>query len=154
MSPRDAEDARFEELMAREFPEGLVPTERARPRLEAPIGPDPTEAEAAEQHAAATDDEADQSAATDGFRSWAPPDERDEPFVPPPAPPAARLSSAGIAGTVLVALPLVLVLIASFGVHLPMIVTALGGLGFAVGVVLLLIRLRHRPPTDGDGAVV
>lgn len=87
MSPRDAEDARFEELMAREFPEGLVPTERARPRLEAPIGPDPTEAEAAEQHAAATDDEADQSAATDGFRSWAPPDERDEPFVPPPAPP-------------------------------------------------------------------
>ena len=29
MTPRESEDARFEELMAREFPDGLVPTERA-----------------------------------------------------------------------------------------------------------------------------
>ncbi|MBK8447611.1 MAG: hypothetical protein IPL41_13285 [Micropruina sp.] len=150
MSPRDAEDGRFEELMSREFPDGLVPTERARPRLDAPAEPAPPQPKPPVPEAGA---EADRQPA-EGFRSWTPPDPPDEPFAPPPAPPAQRWSSAGIAGTVLVVLPLVLVLVAAFGVRLPMLVSALAGVGFAIGVVLLLNRLRHRPPTDGDGAVV
>lgn len=71
-----------------------------------------------------------------------------------PAPPARRWTPAGIVGTAGVALPLLLVLLTAFGVRLPMLVSVLAGIGFFAGVGLLLHRLRQRPPTDGDGAVV
>ena len=51
-------------------------------------------------------------------------------------------------------LPLVLVLFSAFGVQFPMLVSVLAGLGFFLGVFLLLHRLERRPPVDGDGAVV
>lgn len=131
------ENTRFEELMALEFPDGLVPAERARPILDDPE-PDPEPPELA----------------VEGFRSWTPADEPDEPFVPPPAPPAKRWTTPGILGAVLVALPVLLMLVSVLGVRLPLFVSALAGIGFMVGVVLLLQRLRKRPPIDGDGAVL
>ena len=74
MNSRDADNARFEELMAHEFPEGLIPADRSR-RL-----PDPPSAEpAAEPDAPPPPVEADDVPADNGFRSWAPPDEPDEP---------------------------------------------------------------------------
>jgi hypothetical protein len=154
------ENARFEELMSREFPDGLVPVERARPILDEdpPEPPPPPDEEQSEPAMAAQPADSGTTEPTpepaEGFRSWAPPEEPDEPFVPPTPPPAARWTSAGIAGTVLVVLPLVLVLLTVFGLRLPMVVSVLAGAGFIVGVVLLLQRLRKRPPIDGDGAVV
>lgn len=157
MTARD-ENARFEELMAREFPDGLVPVERARPILdgEPPAAPSPVDSDGPATSAATLPAPATEQPAEppDAFRSWTPPDEPEEPFVPPPAPPAQRWSSAGIAGTVLVVLPVLLVLLSAFGLRLPMLVSVLAGAGFVVGVVLLLQRLRKRPPIDGDGAVV
>ena len=93
MNSRDADNARFEELMAHEFPEGLIPADRSR-RL-----PDPPSAEpAAEPDAPPPPVEADDVPADNGFRSWAPPDEPDEPFVPPPRPPSRRWTAEGISG--------------------------------------------------------
>ncbi len=154
MNRNESDDARFEELMAREFPDGLVPEERPSPPP--PAAP---AAEAPAPHAAPPAvpvPPADASVAEPpgDHRTWTPPEEPDEPFSPPPAPPARPWSSAGIAGTVLVVLPLVLVVVAAFGVRLPMLVSVLAGLGFFLGVALLLYRLRRRPPIDGDGAVV
>ena len=54
----------------------------------------------------------------------------------------------------LVVVPVLLVLLSAAGVRLPAFVSTLGGLGFVVGVALLLHRLRNRPPVDGDGAVL
>ena len=149
MNSRDADNARFEELMAHEFPEGLIPADRSR-RL-----PDPPSAEpAAEPDAPPPPVEADDVSADNGFRSWEPPDEPDEPFVPPPRPPSRRWTAEGISGAVLVVVPVLLVLLSAAGVRLPAFVSTLGGLGFVVGVALLLHRLRKRPPVDGDGAVL
>ena len=118
MNSRDADNARFEELMAHEFPGGLIPADRSR-RL-----PDP------------------------------PPAEPADPSVPPPRPPPDRCPAEGISGAVLVVVPVLLVLLSAAGVRLPAFVSTLGGLGFVVGVALLLHRLRKRPPVDGDGAVL
>lgn len=149
MNSRDADNARFEELMAHEFPEGLIPADRSR-RL-----PDPPSAEpAAEPDAPPPPVEADDVPADNGFRSWAPPDEPDEPFVPPPRPPSRRWTAEGISGAVLVVVPVLFLLLSAAGVRLPAFVSTLGGLGFVVGVALLLHRLRKRPPVDGDGAVL
>lgn len=150
MNRDDSADTRFEDLMAREFPTGLEPADPpdAPPDTEPDPGPQvagPALAGAIAQPSAEP---------TADFRSWAPPDEPDEPFVPPPPPPARRWTPAGIAGTVLVALPLALVLVSAVGVRLPMLVSVLVWLGFFVGAGLLLHRLRRRPPVDGDGAVV
>lgn len=155
MTARD-ENARFEELMAREFPDGLVPVERARPILdeESPESPQPLRPDPPAATAPAIDSPESAPEPVEGFRSWTPPDEPDEPFVPPTPPPAGRWTSAGIAGTVLVVVPVLLVLLSAFGLRLPMLVSVLAGAGFIVGVVLLLQRLRKRPPVDGDGAVV
>lgn len=154
MNRNESDDARFEELMAREFPDGLVPEERPSPpaaapapEAEAPQAAPPAPTPAPPADASVAEPPAD-------HRAWTPPEEPDEPFSPPPAPPARPWSSAGIAGTVLVVLPLVLVVVAAFGVRLPMLVSVLAGLGFFLGVALLLYRLRRRPPIDGDGAVV
>ncbi|NMD47185.1 MAG: hypothetical protein GYA85_10530 [Propionibacterium sp.] len=147
MNRNESEDARFEALMAREFPLGLVPAEGGRRPSEEP---EPPVTSTQDAPAAPSPDEA---LATD-FRSWAPPEEAGEEFVPPPAPPARRWSAAGIAGTALVVLPLVLVVATGFGLRLPMLVSVLTGAGFFLGVWLLLHRLRQRPPIDGDGAVV
>lgn len=173
MTPRDSEDARFEELMAREFPDGLVPTERARPLLDEPpaqpVRSEPSSTEAARPDTARPEPQRpeptrpeparseplpDPEPGPSGFRGWTPADEPDEPFEPPLAPPMARWSSAGLAGTALVLLPVLLVLLAAFGLILPMLVWVLAGCGFMVGVALLLHRLRKRPPVDGDGAVL
>lgn len=165
------ENARFEELMAREFPDGLIPVERARPILDDEPPPAPQTKQSPEPAPPAVSEtttgdpepepEADQpvnqpnpQAPSEGFRSWAPPEEPDEPFVPPAPPPGGRWSTAGIAGTVLVVLPVLLVVLYAFGLRLPGLVSVLAVAGFVVGVVLLLQRLGKRPPTDGDGAVV
>lgn len=153
MNRDDPDDARFDELMAREFPGGLAPSDDAgrRPEAERPGTSRVPPA------SPAAPDSAGPSRATDlpsDFRSWTPPEEPDEPFTPPPAPAARRWSTAGIAGTALVVLPLVLVVLAAFGVQFPTWVSVLAGLGFFLGVFLLLQRLRQRPPVDGDGAVV
>jgi len=159
------ENARFEELMAREFPDGLVPVERARPILDdeppqAPQtmqSPEPAPPAVSGTTTGEPEPEPEQPtppAPSEGFRSWTPPEERDEPFVPPAPPPGGRWTAAGIAGTALVVLPVLLVLLSAFGLRLPMLVSVLAAAGFVVGVVLLLQRLRKRPPTDGDGAVV
>ena len=142
--------------MAREFPDGLVPVERARPILdeESPESPQPLQPDPPAATAPAIDSPESAPEPAEGFRSWTPPDEPDEPFVPPTPPPAGRWTSAGIAGTVLVVVPVLLVLLSAFGLRLPMLVSVLAGAGFIVGVVLLLQRLRKRPPVDGDGAVV
>lgn len=146
MNPDESEDARFEALMAREFPGGLVPAESGlRPQAET----SPSVAAGVEE----PDEPSPEQPPTD-FRSWTPPEEAEDEFVPPPAPPPQRWSAAGIAGTALVVLPLLLVVIAGFGVRFPMLVSVLTGAGFFVGVWLLLHRLRQRPPIDGDGAVV
>lgn len=154
MNRNGPEDARFNELMAREFPDGLAP---AQDRAGS-AGTDRTEPPAAARTPSsgsppspAEDRPVD---APSDFRSWTPPDEPEEPFTPPPPPPARRWSTAGIAGTALVVLPLVLVLMTAFGVQFPIVVSVLAGLGFFLGVFLLLHRLRQRPPVDGDGAVV
>lgn len=174
MTPRESDDARFRELMEREFPAGLVgargsqwphpsQTPRADVEQSTPDAPDdggtsPSSRTGGEAPATATP--AGPTVPTgpgdpeSGFRRWAPADEPEEPFVTPPAPPAGRWTWAGIIGTVGVALPLLLVLLAAFGVRLPMLVSVLAGAGFFAGVGLLLHRLRRRPPTDGDGAVV
>lgn|GEM_PF-2707099 len=184
MTPRESEDARFEELMAREFPDGLVPTERARPLLDesptTPVRPDPsapgavrpepTRLESARPESTRPEPSIpdppppepsrpestrpDAAPDSSAFRSWTPAEEPDEPFEPPPPAPMARWSSAGLAGTVLVLLPVFLVLLPAFGVSLPMLVWVLAGCGFLAGVALLLYRLRKRPPVDGDGAVL
>ena len=177
MSRRESEDARFEELMAREFPDGLVPTERARPLLDETQG-EPARPESGAQAAppqAAPPEVArpelqrpepqrpepqrpepqpDPDPNPAGFRNWAPDDEPDEPFEPPLAPPMGRWTTAGLTGTTLVLLPVLVVLLAAFGLILPMLVWVLAGCGVIVGVVLLLQRLRKRPPMDGDGAVL
>lgn len=155
MNRKGPEDARFDELMAREFPGGLTPAEdragsadadRAEPSVSAPTPSLPgSPASPAEGRPADLPSD---------FRSWTPPEELEEPFTPPPPPPARRWSAGGIAGTALVVLPLVLVLMAAFGVQFPTAVSVLAGLGFFLGVFLLLHRLRQRPPVDGDGAVV
>jgi hypothetical protein len=150
MNSRDADNARFEELMAQEFPDGLIPADRARLKPDQPTAdPDapPAPVEAAQA-------EVDPPSGDSGFRSWAPPDEPEVPFVPPPRPPARRWTAEGISGAVLVVVPVLLVLIAAAGVRLPAFVSTLAGLGFIVGVALLLHRLRKRPPVDGDGAVI
>lgn len=139
MSPTP-DDRRFEELMAREFPDGLVPTRQSRPQA---ASPEPAAPEEPEGPAAATD-----------FRSWTPPEEPEEPFSPPPAPPARRWTPTGIVGTVLVLVPLVMVLFAAFGVWVPTWASILAGGALVTGVGLLLQRLRRRPPPDGDGAVI
>ena len=172
MTPRESEDARFRELMEREFPDGLIPGQWSeRPRADTPppdadrSGPDaaggaspsaPSGSEPAAPTAAPAEPAApvEPAAPDPGFRSWTPADEPEEKFVPPSAPPARRWTPAGIIGTAGVALPLLLVLLTAFGVQLPMLVSVLAGLGFFTGVALLLHRLRKRPPTDGDGAVV
>lgn len=163
MNRNESDDARFEELMAREFPDGLVPEERPAPppapaEAASPTPPDPpTPPEStapSETAAAAPPAEASVVDMPSDFRAWTPPEEPDEPFSPPPTPPARPWSPAGVVGTALVVLPVVLVIVAAFGVRLPMLVSVLAGLGFFLGVALLLHRLRRRPPTDGDGAVV
>lgn len=204
MNRHEADDARFQELMAREFPGGLLPAgepdaHRVRPPGDEPGpstgadpdlptgdeqgrpgsgGPSPAGRPDRPRHGASPDDgphdrptePRQPPRATDaapaapvaepsparapGFRDWAPAEEPEEPFVPPPAPPARPWSAAGIAGTALVALPMLLVFAAALGVRFPMLVSVLAGLGFFVGIVLLLHRLRQRPPIDGDGAVV
>lgn len=165
MTPRETEDARFRELMEREFPSGLVPgrwSERPEPP-EAPADADPVVEDAgagpsgpspAEPSGVEPTTPPASTAQDPGFRSWTPAEEPDEEFVAPPAPPPGRWTAAGIAGTAGVVLPLLLVLLTAFGVQLPKLVQVLGGIGFFVGVGLLLYRLRQRPPTDGDGAVV
>ncbi len=159
MNRDQPEDARFDELMAREFPGGLNPTDdHVRPAEVERPRPEPTSPASPRSPASPTSPaSAAGSRAADlpsDFRSWTPPDEPDEPFTPPPLPPRRRWSTAGIAGTVLVVLPLVLVVMAAFGVQFPTLVSVLSGLGFFLGVFLLLHRLRQRPPVDGDGAVV
>lgn len=153
MNRNESDDARFEELMAREFPGGLVPDERPS-RSPTPEAEASAPVPEAAPPAPAPPAEAAVAEPLGDHRAWTPPEEPDEPFSPPPAPPARPWSSAGIAGTVLVALPLVLLVVAAFGVRLPMLVSVLAGLGFFLGVTLLLHRLRRRPPIDGDGAVV
>ncbi|MFT3834689.1 MAG: hypothetical protein QM711_15465 [Micropruina sp.] len=150
MNRDDSADTRFEDLMAREFPAGLGGTDEPDASADTEPDPGPGVDEPAPAGAAAPP-----SAEPSGdFRSWVPPDEPDEQFVPPPAPPPGRWTPAGIAGTVLVALPLALVLVSAVGVRLPMLVSVLSWLGCFVGAGLLLHRLRRRPPVDGDGAVV
>ncbi|MFT3862105.1 hypothetical protein [Micropruina sp.] len=155
MNPPDADDTRFDELMALEFPEGLVPTDPGpSPPHGNPAGaPRPTPPSADPVTNEDPAHEPDDPAPT-GFRRWVPPEEPDEPFVPPPAPPAGRWTPAGISAAVLVVLPVLLVLLSAVGVRLPTFVSGLAGLGFVIGVVLMLHRLRKRPPVDGDGAVV
>ena len=157
MTARD-DNAQFEELMAREFPDGLVPVERARSMLgdEPRESPEPEHSTppAAEAPAPTESDDSAHAEPDEGFRTWSPPEEPDEPFVPPAPPPGGRWTTAGIAGTVLVVLPVLLVLLSAVGLRLPMLVSVLAAGGFIVGVVLLLQRLRKRPPIDGDGAVV
>ncbi|MFT3971874.1 MAG: hypothetical protein QM695_16760 [Micropruina sp.] len=152
MSRDEPEDARFDELMAREFPVGLTPSDDAGRRPDA----EPSGTSRVPPESPATDSAAQGRTAglPSDFRRWTPPDEPDEPFIPPSAPPGRRWSTAGIAGTALVVLPLVLVVLAAFGVQFPTLVSVLSGLGFFLGVFLLLQRLRQRPPVDGDGAVV
>lgn len=157
MTARD-DNAQFEELMAREFPDGLVPVERARSMLgdEPRESPEPEHSTppAPEAPAPKVSDDSVPAEPDEGFRTWSPPEEPVEPFVPPAPPPGGRWTTAGIAGTVLVVLPVLLVLLSAFGLRLPTLVSVLAGGGFVVGVVLLLQRLRKRPPIDGDGAVV
>ena len=156
MNRRESEDARFHELMAREFPGGLAAAETTRrPSDRPPAAPAP---ESEPEPSGLLEDPPDPSPAGDtlptDFRSWTPPEEPEEEFVPPPAPPARRWSPAGIAGTALVILPVLMIVASALGVRFPMLVSVLTGLGFLVGVWLLLHRLRQRPPIDGDGAVV
>ena len=155
MNRDQPEDARFNELMAREIPGGQVPAEEPVP----PAKPEPAPASAEPTPpkppaSAPSPIELPTVDLPSDFRSWAAPEEPEEPFIPPPPPPRGRWSAAGIAGTVLVVLPLVLVLFSAFGVQFPMLVSVLAGLGFFLGVFLLLHRLERRPPVDGDGAVV
>ncbi|MFT4294767.1 MAG: hypothetical protein QM582_05075 [Micropruina sp.] len=152
MNRNESDDARFQELMAREFPLGLVP-ERPQAGPATAATPDAAAEPAVESASPAASAAVPEEPVGD-FRSWTPPEEPEDEFVPPPAPPAGRWSPAGIAGTVLVVLPLLLALAAAFGVRFPMLVSVLSGAGFFLGVVLLLYRLRQRPPIDGDGAVV
>ncbi|MFT4218880.1 MAG: hypothetical protein QM619_17120 [Micropruina sp.] len=154
MSRDEPDDTRFEELMAREFPGGLVPDgTHHSPVTEPPSLPEPPR----RPHQPGPIRPVAEASAADlpsDFRGWTAPEEPDEPFTPPPALPRRPWTAAGTAGTALVVLPLVLVLAAAFGVRFPIVVSVLAGLGFFVGVVLLLYRLRQRPPIDGDGAVV
>lgn len=158
MNRNESDDARFDELMAREFPGGLVPaddpdtsaepTQPRRRSARASADSQPSPASPASPTELPTVDLAGD------FRSWSPPEEPEQPFTPPPLPPGRRWSAAGIAGTALIVLPLVLVVFSAFGVRFPMVVSVLAGLGFFLGVFLLLYRLQQRPPVDGDGAVV
>ncbi|MFT4226022.1 hypothetical protein [Micropruina sp.] len=160
MNRDQPEDARFNELMAREFPGGLVPADDpVRPPTPetAPPSAEPASPKSPVSAPSSIDLPTVDLPTVDlpsDFRSWAAPEEPEEPFTPPPPPPGGRWSAAGIAGTVLVVLPLVLVLFSAFGVRFPMLVSVLAGLGFFLGVFLLLHRLQRRPPVDGDGAVV
>lgn len=151
MTRSESDDVRFAELMAREFPEGFGPQQRHSPtHTDAPDETDGTTDPAAAEPVSAPVEPESQ----DGLRSWTPADEPDEPFEPPAAPPPRRWTGAGIAGTVLVSLPLALVLLVAFGVRVPAAVSVLAGAGLVVGVGLLLQRLRRRPPPEGDGAVL
>ncbi|MBP8918240.1 MAG: hypothetical protein KBG85_00885 [Micropruina sp.] len=147
MTGRESDDARFEELIAREFPGGL--TQPLPPR---PLAGHDTAAEPGP--AVPSREDEDEAPEPSGFRSWTPAEEPDEPFTPPQPPPAGRWTVAGRVGTALVVLPMVLVVASAFGIRFPMLVATLAGLALFAGVVLLLHRLRRRPPVDGDGAVL
>lgn len=88
-------------------------------------------------------------------RSWTPPEEPDEPFVPPPVAPAPPLSTPALGAVVLLVAATVIGILMVARVSLPWWVQAAGLVCFFAGAALAFSRLpRDRRQDPDDGAVV
>lgn len=78
-----------------------------------------------------------------------------EPYVPEPLPPLRRPGIPALLGWIGMSYAVLVVLIATFGVPLPVWAGWLAVGGFIGGFAILIIQLpRNRPPDAGDGAVL
>jgi hypothetical protein len=90
-------------------------------------------------------------------RSYSPPDETDEPYVPAPLPPAGKLDPvAKGAWAALICGPGYLLIATLLGWTVSGIAALLAIGAFIAGFVILVLRMGDRPPRDDDddGAVV
>ncbi len=130
MSSSDDTEARFRALIDAEFgPDPVVTTEESRPVVPLNEIPSP--------------------------RSWEPPEEEEEPFVPPPLAPMRPLSTPGLLALLLLVGSTVVGVLLVARVALPWWAGTAGLVCFVVGVIVAFTRLPRDRDQDADnGAVV
>ena len=124
-----------------------------------PAEPDPATlartADAPSGRAPANDDAGDGTVEAGESTRGTPGADADEHFKPAPPPPLPRPDPlTALCWLLVLGGPVLLTLLTLAGWYVPRWTLALVGLGFAGGVVTLLLRLDDRPRDNDDGAVV